>query len=246
MSEVKIYQSIPYLKKDFQIYAAFVNAFCRKIQSDENDWEDIGNLMLSKMIQPNTLSCIAHRIPDTLFRNADNLTLFPKFTYRELREISQGSYQIRQARSYCQSHLRANNNRFVINVCDNVAVCRKLFDKLIKGTNPLLLSLDLLSRFQSNKKHKVYVLLDFTDEKYVVRGYCCSCRHGCRTVGCCSHVMLIIWYALYIDHSNVRNILPSSNLDHVFDNWNDDYSDSDSISSLQSNIEGDSTSDDDI
>lgn len=222
LNGTKIYQSIPNLKMDFQIGAALVNEFCLKVQSDEFDWNHIGDLMLSKTNQENILSNVVHRIPDTSFRHVTNLTLYPKLTYRELKEVSLGSYQIRLAKSYCQSHLRANNNSFIIKVCEDVDLCNRHFEKLLNGSKPLLLCLDLLSRFQSNKFHKTYVLLGF-EKKYTVRGYCCSCRHGCRTVGCCSHVMLVIWFTLYIDQSTVSKLLPSSNLDQIFDNWRDEY-----------------------
>lgn len=218
LNGARCYQSIPRIKMDFQVGSALVNAFCRKIESDKNDWNEIGNLMLSKMNKQNILANVVHHIPATSFKLVNNLTLFPKLTYRDLKEISQGTYQIRLARSYCQSHVKANENRFPINVCDDVNVCKKYFDKLILlGPRPLLLWLILLSRFQSNKKHQTYVLLDFCDGKYILKAYCCSCRHGLRTVGCCGHVMLLLWYTLYIDHNNLS--FPSSNFDHVFTDW---------------------------
>lgn len=115
--------------------------------------------------------------------------------------------------------MKANQNKFPIYVCNNVDVFKRYFDKKIAlGQNPLLLLINLRSRFESQKSHKAYVLLDFCNGKYVVKAYCCSCRHGCRTVGCCGHVMVVIWYTLHIDHNELK--LPSSKLDHIFDNWN--------------------------
>lgn len=230
LSGTKIYQSIPHLKMDFQICAALVNAFCRELQSDSNDWNNIGDLMLSKMNQSNILSQYIQHIPNTSFKSVNNLTLYPKFKYNDLKEIALGSYQIRLAKSYCQTHIKANNNKFIINVCDDVNLCKRYFKDLLSGS-PLLLSIDLLSRFQSNKYHKSYVLLDFFDQKYKVKGYCCSCRHGCRTVGCCSHVMLVIWYTLHINQAEIAALLPSSNLDYIFDNWHDEYSEVESETS---------------
>lgn len=236
LSGTKVYQSIPHLKMDFQTCAALVNAFCGEIQSDKHDWDHIGDLMLFKKNEPNILSNIIHHIPNASFRRVNNLTLFPKLSYNELREISQGTYQIRQAKSYCQSHVEANNNTFIINVCDDINLCQRYFGKIFKVSSPLLLSIDLLSRFQSNKYHKTYALLEF-DEKYTIRSYCCSCRHGCRTVGCCSHVMAMIWFTLHIDQTNMVNLFPSSNLNHVFDNWQDEYFESE----LESDLDFDSS-----
>lgn len=237
MSGTKIHQSIPQLKKNFQICAAFVNAFCSKIEADKNDWNHIGDMMLSNRNQPNSLSAILHRIPNTSFHPVINLTLFPKLTYAELKNVSLGSYQIRLAKSYCQSHVRANNNTFTINVCDDVNTCNRYCGAFLNGSNPLLLSIDLLSRFQSNKYHKAYLLLGF-DGKYSVKGYCCSCRHGCRTVGCCGHVMLMIWFTLYIDQNDMAKLLPSPNLSHTFDDWQDE---SDNDIELELESESDSS-----
>lgn len=247
LSGTKNYQSIPHLKKDFQICAAFVNAFCRSIISDQNDWDGIGDLMLENFSERNTLRAIAHLIPHNAFQTVTNLTLFPKFTYRELKIISQESYQIRQAVSYCQLHMKVNNNNFTINIWQGNG-CQILCGNLLKNgtSNPLLLSVNLRSRFQSNKIHKVYILLSSDlDENFVVSAFCCSCRHGCRTVGCCSHVMAVIWYSLYVDHNKMKSLFPSSNLDNVFENWQNEYSESssdlefnsDSSDSLPSDID---------
>lgn len=209
LSGTKIHQYIPHLKKDFEVCAALVNAFCRSIESDKNDWANIGDLMLNRLNQLNPLQTIVSRIPNGAFRNVLNLTLFPKFSYADLKQIS----QIRQAASYCHSHVKANNGAFMTKVCD-------------ANVNPLILSIDLKSRFQSNHFHKAYVLLSLDlHQKYVVNKFCCSCRHGCRTVGCCSHVMLLIWYTLYIDPNQVNSLFPSSNFDKIFDKWNNEYSD---------------------
>lgn len=108
----KIYQSIPRLKMDFQTCAALVNAFCSNVMADEYDWNHIGDLMLATTNEPNILSNIIRHIPDTSFRRVSNLTLFPKLTYKDLKDISLGSYQIRLAKSYCQSHMKRNNNDF--------------------------------------------------------------------------------------------------------------------------------------
>lgn len=86
--------------------------------------------------------------------------------------------------------------------------------------------------------------MDF-DEQYSVAGYCCSCRHGCRTVGCCSHVMAVIWYTLHIDHNDAAKYFPSSNLNHVFNNWWDEYSESESETEAELDPSASSDSDSD-
>lgn len=219
LSNTKIYQSIPNLKKDFQIASAFVNAFCKRLRSDPTDSNRIAALMLSKRDQQNTLSrCIQH-FPNTSFRQISNLTLHPKFSSEDLKNISLGTFQIRLAKSYCQAHLKANNNEFIVHVCDDIALCQKYFQD---SSHPLLLRFNSVSRFRSATIHKTYVLLNFSNQKFEVKGYCCTCRHGCRTVGCCGHVMSLIWYTLHVDENTVRDILPSKNFDDFFGNWMDE------------------------
>lgn len=244
LSDTKLYQSIPYLKMDFELCAALVNAFCRKIVSDKDDWRKIGDLMLAKRNEPNNLSILVRHIPDKFHRRVNNLTLFPKLKFKDLKEICQGSYQIRLAKSYCHSHVKANNDMFPMDVCNDINILRKYFGKLLTMSRLLLLRLDSFSRFQSNKSHKTYVLLDFFEKKFTLKSYCCSCRHGCRTVGCCSHVMLVIWYTLYINHNNLRKKFPSANLDYVFDGSEVELeTESESDSSVVSNSTDDSNSD---
>lgn len=41
----------------------------------------------------------------------------------------------------------------------------------------------------------MYLLLDLTlNGKEGVVGYYCQCKNGQRTLGCCSHIMTVIWY----------------------------------------------------
>lgn len=237
LSGTKIHQSIPHLKKDFEICASLVNAFCSKIVSDENDWQRIGNSMLNRLNQQCLLPSIVHLIPANSYIAVSNLTLFPKYTYQDMKNISHGSYQIRLARSYCQAHVKANNGIFIIKVCD-ANVCQKFCGRLLVNTlQPLLLLLELKSRFRANMFHRSHVLLSLDlNGKYIVNEYCCSCRHGRRTVGCCSHVMLIIWYTLFVDQTKAGSLFPSSNLDDVFNEWGEMFSSDSDISSDLDNM----------
>lgn len=214
LKQVQIHQSIQYLKQNFQIAVALLNAFSAKVLSDKNDWNHIASTMMAKANDRNNMLSFVQKIPKTSFKKVNNLSLFPKMTYEELKNISQGSYQINQAKSYVQMHLKSNNNNFVINICD-AAVFQRYCPQMGQYSNPLLLLLNLPSRFVSKKIHQTYVLLNEHDNNgYTVEKYCCSCQNGKRTVGCCSHVMTIIWYTVHIDQSELQ--LPSVNLDNIF------------------------------
>lgn len=168
----------------------------------------------------NVLSDFVRTIPRNTFQSVENLTLFPKLSVSDLKYISLGTYQIAQARSYCQIHLNANQGRFVVFYCSEDQ-CRRICEKIgVQTSKPALVYVKLKSRFQSTQHHSTYVLFDLeATGKDVVVAYCCSCKNGLRTVGCCSHIMTIIWYVYHIDHNKLK--LPSPQLNSIFSNDED-------------------------
>lgn len=216
LKDVKIHQSLPYLKKDFEIASGLINAFSSLIQNDKDNWQEMAEMMIARNGIPNTFNAVARRIPFNSFTRQNNLTLFPKLSSADLKRISQGSYQITQARSYCQMNLAANNNNFPVNVCD-ATVCQRYCANFLSASsnNPLLLWFNLPSRFVAARRHSIFILLEMNaNGKYDLKEYTCSCKNGLRSIGCCSHVMAVIWYTLHIDHGEIR--LPSRNLNLIF------------------------------
>lgn len=212
---VQMHQSIPHLRQDFQIAVALLNAFSKNVLSDKDDWNHIANVMITKAGEKNDMMRFVKTIPKAKFSKIHNLSLFPKLSYADLKNISQGTYQINQARSYVQMHLKNCDNNFEINVC-NATDFKTHCARMSHFSNPLLLMVNLPSRFVSGKKHQTYVLLnDQNNVGYTVEKFCCTCKSGTRTVGCCSHVMCIIWYTLHVDQTKLR--LPSPNLNNIFE-----------------------------
>lgn len=179
-------ESIPYLMKDYEVCAALLNAFSPTILSDKNDFDLIGPIMLSQMNEKNLLSVFVTRIPrTTAYTTINNLSLEPKLSLDDLKSITQGTYQISQAKSYCQMHLKANDNRFKTNLL-SAEQCRQFFSSLITNhrQDPRLILVKLPSRFVSQKCHKTYVLVDLNGNgREKIIAYCCSCKNGLRTVG---------------------------------------------------------------
>lgn len=210
---VKSIKLIPYLRKDFQIVVTLINAFSHNLQSDKDN-RQLSLQMLALRDVRNHLEKIVRRIPKRSFTPIINLSLFPKISMDQLKSIGLGSYQIKQAKSYCQQHLN-EWGEFVVNVCD-VEECRQKCAQFnTENANLLLILVNFKSRFQSARTHSSYVLFDTNAEgKDVVKAHCCSCKNGLRTVGCCSHVMTIIWYLYFIDHTKIP--LPSFNLNYLF------------------------------
>lgn len=220
LSATKNVESLPFLMKDFEVCTALVNAFCCTFISDKNDFEIISKRMLELRDTPNRLSNLVGKIPRNSFKLVVNLTLFPKLTFNDLKHIALGTYQISQARSYAQIHLKANQNRFIAFYCGEEA-CQNLCAKMgINKSKHALIYIKLQSRFQSMKHHNAYILFDVNASgRDVVVAYCCSCKNGLRTIGCCSHIMCSIWHIYYKDHNTLK--LPSTQLNTVLQSDSD-------------------------
>lgn len=81
----------------------------------------------------------------------------------------------------------------------------------IEVANPLLVKAYMKSRFRSSKNHHIFVLIDtsLTGRNAIVE-YFCTCETGSRTVGCCSHVITIIWYLRYGQYNDIH--IPNSTI----------------------------------
>jgi len=63
--------------------------------------------------------------------------------------------------------------------------------------NPLLVKVYMKSRYCSGKYHYIFVLMDKTKTGYLFTEYYCTCENSARTVGCCNHIMTIVWFFGY-------------------------------------------------
>lgn len=78
-----------------------------------------------------------------------------------------------------------------------------------------LLRCRIQSRHAGARKYYSYLLIDRECEgRGALANYYCSCISGKRTLGCCAHIMTIVWYLGYARHQpNIR--LPAQFLDDV-------------------------------
>lgn len=224
---------IPNLMTDFENCAGIVNKYYCTFGTNEGIAQQIGMKMLARVNVENKLWSIVKKpeIQRNLkkFEDFYDVDGLPKVTKIDLIHVALGKYQIRQAASYCQEHFKANNKHFSLFTLPlNLAHCLDPFrtvenpkEKQEKN-DPVLLLGQIASRFRSKKTYDAYVLVDKKGKgEDSVLGYCCECYVGLRTVGCCSHVMTIIWYSLYIKNSTGPK--PASFLDEYFtDNINDE------------------------
>lgn len=198
--------SSKHLMKDFEVAAALMNRFHPPIR-DRPDAVEILNIINEKMYVNNALADIVQqsnlnrrRANFTRIDAQSNITDFPQLSFSELILISLGTYQIKQARSYYGEHVRANG-RFEIEVCREVD--SNLLRELSSTNNLYLVRGRIQSRHVSGKIYFIYILVDssLTSKEAIIQ-YCCNCIVGRRTVGCCAHVMVVIWYLSWARYQN--------------------------------------------
>ncbi|RVE40334.1 hypothetical protein evm_015016 [Chilo suppressalis] len=188
-----------HLMKDFEVAASLINASHPPI-TNRADAEVILTIINERMHMENYLG--NYVITNNLNRRRANffkievddgsLVNFPRLTSNEMQLISLGSYQIRQARSYYGEHIR-NDGKYVIEVCRETD--SDLQSALSASSTSWLLRGRIKSRHISNKTYFTYILVDSAlIGREAIIGYYCNCLVGKRTVGCCCHIMSIIWY----------------------------------------------------
>lgn len=214
---------------DFTICASLINRYFTTFESNADMCDEIANLMLEKMNVPNILSQITvkqnFQNKFRTFEPFDMYHLLPSLTETDLFLISLGPYQIKNATSYAQMHSKQNDGQFLVfKVPDDVCAefCRQF---QMDDRSLVLLMARMKSRYNSSKNHDVFVLIDSNGigEKAVI-AYCCECYIGLRTVGCCSHVMCILWFTLHIKSNDLAH-KPAEFLDNFFNITNTNDSD---------------------
>lgn len=203
---------------DFKVAAALINKFHLRVR-DREDASQILEIINERLYMNNTLA--DYVIQNNLNRrraqfisinvNINNVP-FPRMTYSDLILFSCGTYQLKQARSYYGEHIR-NDGSYTIEVCAERA--SNLPQGLSLTENCTLLRGKIHSRHISRKIYYVYILYNNNMEgREAIIQYYCNCLVGRRTVGCCAHVMTIIWYLSWARHeNNIRQ--PAQFLDNI-------------------------------
>jgi hypothetical protein len=103
--------------------------------------------------------------------------------------------QPRMARSYYAEHIKTNG-RLEIEVCKHVGPLSLTSHGFsVDGRDPILIRGRIQSRHRGSFRYFIYILIDWKrGDVEAVRGYCCSCPNGLRTVGCCSHIATVLWF----------------------------------------------------
>lgn len=215
---------IPHIMDDFTIAAALnnhLNSIRPTKKLSEADIDKTAEKMLECLPQSNSLhdalkgNSFAAVIRAKKYQIFENQMTFPNLSYADLKSISLGVYQINQAKLYAHDHIRLNNNQFILYTFPEE--CSKFWENFkTENRNPVLLMLNIKSRFVSARQHRTFVLYDVNGHgPSAILGYYCSCKNGLRTIGCCSHTMTVIYYCGFAQYNGgVRE--PSIHLRNTF------------------------------
>lgn len=202
---------------DFRIACALINAYGARL-TDHRLVQEIINEIYLKHDAPNYLR---HFINENNFNyrratfqrmDAHTVEDFPILTKDDLIVMACGTYQLKQARSYYGEHVKENGD-YNVEVYGDHNLGLNLSEYSITATRPWLLRAKIHSRF-SGKTYFVYVMIDNALEgRNQIIGHYCYCVAGSRTLGCCSHVMCVVWYMGWARHQEVLPCPPAAFLD---------------------------------
>lgn len=216
---------VPTLMHDFTIAAALVNRL-KSMRPKQNPSDlhidELSRKMLERLNTPNFLhealkgNSFAAVIRAKKYQIFDTPLTFPTLSIDDLKNVSFGIYQINQAKLYVYEHFQANDNQFIVYTFpeENVRYWKEYVPEDIKS---ILIMIDIKSRFVNARKYRSFVL--FNPEgcsANAILGYFCTCKNGLRTLGCCSHVMTLLYYFGFAQRNNgIKE--PSPHLRNIFD-----------------------------
>ncbi|XP_045494474.1 uncharacterized protein LOC123693428 [Colias croceus] len=201
------------LKEEFRIACALLNAFGARF-TDHVLVNQMVNEINLKQYAPNPLSETViqnnlnlRRVQFQTIDAAIGLEDFPVLTKDDIIIKALGTYQIAQARSYYGEHIKRNG-------VYEIQVCRD--DGGLFLENLWLLRAKIDSRHAGNRTYFVYILINNGMQgRDKLEGHYCSCIVGKRTLGCCSHIMSVIWFLGWARHQNVFPLPPALFLDTI-------------------------------
>jgi hypothetical protein len=180
---------LPFVGDYCRIVAAVCNKYRRPLAQDKPHHREMAEKMLERESCNNDLQekCTKGGIHASKSKQhwnqveqIDRLN-FPMMTNTELeRYITFGCYQIEQAENYMFEHLSTRENLEVYQ----------------SKSDPHVIRTRLQSRHQNRTEYDVYVELD--PKKNCpwdkLKSWYCDCTCGTRTLGCCSHVISVVWW----------------------------------------------------
>lgn len=212
-------RALSHMFEDFQNAAALINAFQTPIQ-DSIHASSFVNIINERFEIPNLLAdyVIRHNINrqrasfERLSSDQPIFEDFPVFSEEDLILFALGTYQIKLARSYYAEHL--------IEGLYNIEVYRERqisqLRDFIEEEDIWLLRVRIQSRHVRSRIYYSYIVINRQRQnREAIAHYYCSCLSGRRTIGCCAHVMCVVWYLAWARHQDEDILLPASELSAI-------------------------------
>ena len=184
------------------------NIYGKRVWTEDDAGAGILEHMESRMSLRNTLADEVetnrwNRRPTLLQKiSTTEVTDFPRLSESDLLLLTSGSYQLREAASYLAEILDPDDRAELSFV----------------RTTPTIIRLNIRSRHRSNTEYRVYVEYEPYDDSDVnsIKRYCCDCKNGLRTVGCCAHVATVLYY---LSHARFQAVIhrPAHQLTGLFE-----------------------------
>lgn len=203
--DFKLFQAMPHMFADFRIAAALTNAFHVPITDSTHAPAFLERIAIRREMQNVLAEYVQRRRLNgqrVAFQNMDaelpGLETFPRLTQDDLILFSLGTYQLKLANSYYAEHVRQGGEYSIELYRDSEGLTADLDEEGIPGESLWLLRGKIKSRHTRGRSYYSYVVVkDNETGLNAIEHYYCSCKSGKRTVGCCAHILVIIWYLGY-------------------------------------------------
>ncbi|CAH2084578.1 unnamed protein product [Euphydryas editha] len=214
-------RALNHMFHDFKIAASLINAFHEPIRDSvhANAFVDIIN---DRMNRPNHLADFVDRnVMNRQRATFQSITGdqhffddFPNLSEDDLTLLALGTYQVKLARSYYAEHLR--QGLYNIEVYREQQISR--LSEYIEEQDVYLLRVRIQSRHVRSRIYYSYIVIDRQrDAREAIAHYCCSCLSGRRTIGCCAHVMCVVWYLGWARNQTEEIRLPAADLSVIIE-----------------------------
>lgn len=213
-------RALSHAMEDFRIAGSIINAFHVPI-TDSRHAADFISIIQQRMNLQNSLADYIlseninrRRVNFSNISSVRSLELpFPRLNNDDLILFGLGTYQIKLARSYFSENIR-DGGEFTIEVCrdDHLDNIRQYG---ISPHHAWLLRVRTRSRHCRSRIYYSYIIVSslFAGRNAIQQWYC-TCLSGRRTLGCCAHIMCVVWYLGWAQYEP-EITLPAVELDNV-------------------------------
>lgn len=183
----------------FRVACAILNAYFPPLFVDQGRHEEIIEEINTRTENNNTL--LRELKAKNMYRSKANwkeasaelVPNFPRLTEADLFALTQGTYQIRNAKGYIKEHFQDNGD----------------FKLQLHQELSNMIRVKVQSRYQRGHRHDVWIEYVPEANDMKIQRYYCTCKVGSRTLGCCSHVAASVWYLGFSRHQPDHQMPPS-------------------------------------